>query len=159
MQATATTSTAQSGQVDALALLKEDHDEVNQLFAECEQGGHAAQGSEDVIEHICRELKVHAALEEELFYPALRAAGVQSRLLDEAQKEHAEAKRLIEAVEGASSDGVAEPLRKLMQAVRHHVHEEEGEMFPAARECGIDLAELGQRMAQRKQEVKQTMRA
>lgn len=65
--ASTSSSTAPSGYLDALSLLKEDHDEVDPLFAQCEQGGHAAQGSDHVGKHICRELTVHAALEEELF--------------------------------------------------------------------------------------------
>lgn len=140
---------------DALALLKQDHEKVEQLFAQCEQQRSGASDERgDVVHHICRELTVHAQIEEQVFYPALREAGVESSLLDEATQEHAEVKLMIAQLQGASGDAVTQPLQRLMEAVRHHVQEEESQMFPAARTCGVDLGELGQRLAQCKQNVK-----
>lgn len=157
-----TATSGSYGPPDALSQLKQDHEEVEMLFSQCEQPQPASGASDpraDLIRHICRELTVHAQLEEQVFYPALREAGVDSRLLDEAVQEHAEAKQLIAQLErNASGDAVIEPLQRLMAAVRQHVQEEESQLFPAAREHNIDLSALGRRLSECKPQVKQQAR-
>ncbi len=110
---------------------------------------------------ICLALKVHAQLEEEQFYPPVRDATGDNDLLDEAVVEHAGAKNLIAEIE---SMRVGDPLydakvKVLGEMVRHHVQEEEQELFPEVRETGLDLDALGARMAARKAELVEELSA
>ena len=143
---------------DAIALLKADHKAVKGLFEQyrklCDNDGSDEEKGE-VATKICMELTVHAQVEEEIFYPAIREAGVDDDLLDEAEVEHAGAKDLIAQI-SAMSPG--DPLYDakvtvLGEYIDHHVKEEEGEMFPKARDAA-DMEELGEEMAARKEELK-----
>ena len=139
---------------DATALLEADHREVEALFEAYDSAG-SDTDKKAVADSICLALKVHAQIEEELFYPAARDATGDTDLLDEATVEHQGAKTLVAQIE-ASAPG--QPLydaqiRVLEEQVRHHVGEEEGELFPQARESGLDLAALGARLAARKAEL------
>jgi hemerythrin superfamily protein len=139
---------------EAIGLLKEDHRRVEALFTKF---GRTKAGSqkERIASSICRELKAHAQLEEEIFYPAARVATAANDLLNEAEVEHATAKDLIRQIEGSSpSDDHFDALVTVLgEYVRHHVKEEEGEMFKQVRASGLDLRELGERMQKRKREL------
>src|SRR4030095_12404141 len=121
---------------EVIDLLKEDHKQVKKQFREFEKMDpqEDAQSCEELVRRTCSELDVHATLEEELFYPAARAAlkGQEGEdLLDEAKVEHQSVKMLIEQLEGMGS---TDPMFKasftvLGEYVKHHVQEEEGEMF------------------------------
>jgi hemerythrin-like domain-containing protein len=141
---------------DAIALLKADHTKVSALFARFEKTRGDAQKSK-IAETICQELKVHTTIEEELFYPAAREALGQSDedLLDEAQVEHDSAKALIAQIEaGSPSDDNYDALVKVLgEYIKHHVKEEQNEMFPKVRKTDLDLAALGERMQKRKQSL------
>lgn len=137
----------------AIALLKKQHAEVDKLFKRFEK---AKDGDKaEIVQTACRALTVHAQLEEELFYPALREAGVENDLLDEAEVEHEGVKRLVGELE------TMEPGDELYDAkftvlaeyVKHHVKEEETEMFPDAKKSDVDLDELGDRMEVRTVEL------
>jgi hemerythrin superfamily protein len=139
---------------DAIALLEADHREVEQLFERFE----AAAGDADkrnLAVAICVALKVHARLEEELFYPAAYAVVGDKTLLDEAQVEHASAKDLIAQIEaGAPGEAFYDArVKVLAEYIAHHVAEEENEIFPQCRKRKLDLAALGAVMALRKQEL------
>ena len=138
---------------DALALLKDDHREVESLFSRFEKArGEAEKGR--LGEKICNELDVHARIEEQLFYPAVREAISDDELMNEAEVEHASAKDLIGQIQASSpSDERYDALVKVLaEYVRHHVKEEEREMFPKARRSGVDLVELGEKLRERKRE-------
>lgn len=139
---------------DALSLLATDHREVEHLFGEYENAaGDATDRKRELALEICRNLTLHAAAEEQLFYPALRQAGAHHTLLERAHEEHVEAKAVISDIQTALADG-RDPdwkVGQLMRAVRTHVQEEEDEIFSAARDCGIDLDALGRELAERKQ--------
>lgn len=139
---------------DAIALLKADHATVNQLFDQFEKARNSTQKSK-VAQKICRELTVHTTIEEELFYPAVRQASEEAELLDEAEVEHASAKDLIEQIESGGPDDELwdAKVKVLGEYVRHHVKEEESELFPEVRRTDLDLLELAQRLAERKQEL------
>jgi hemerythrin-like domain-containing protein len=139
---------------DAIALLKEDHAHVKALFGRFQKARGDEQKSK-LAESICNELKVHAQLEEEVFYPAARRALEEGELLDEAQVEHDTAKQLIAQIEsGDPSDPLFQAkVKVLCEYINHHVEEEEGEMFPQLRRTDLDLAALGARMKQRKQQL------
>jgi hemerythrin-like domain-containing protein len=138
---------------DAISLLKEDHQEVKTLFSRFERTNGSAE-KERLAEKICNELKLHTRLEEEMFYPAVREAISDTDLVNEAEVEHASAKDLINQIEATSpSDERFDALVSVLgEYVRHHIKEEESEMFPKVRRSGIDLAEMGQRLRERKRE-------
>jgi hemerythrin superfamily protein len=100
-------------------------------------------------------LTVHATIEEEIFYPAARAAEVDADLLDEADVEHASAKDLISQIESMSPDDdlYDAKVSVLGEYIDHHVQEEEGEMFPKCRKSEMDLAALAEALAERKSEL------
>lgn len=139
---------------DAIALLEAEHREVEELFERFETAKGDAEKRELAIA-ICVALKVHARLEEELFYPAAYAAIGDKSLIDEAQVEHASAKDLIAQIEsGAPGEAFYDARVKVLgEYIDHHVTEEEDEIFPQCRKSKIDLAALGAVMALRKQEL------
>jgi hypothetical protein len=140
---------------DALRLLKDDHQRVQALFDRFERARGEAQ-KEKIAETICNELKIHAQLEEEIFYPAAREAIDEKDLLNEAQVEHNSAKELIRQIEQSSpSDEMYDALVTVLgEYIRHHVKEEEGEMFKKVRQSELDLAALAERMQDRRRSLK-----
>lgn len=145
---------------DAIALLKKDHREVEGLFKEfeaLEEG--ESQAVEPVIASACTELKIHDKLESEIFYPAIREqAGGEKEiedLLNEAEVEHDHVRDLVQTIEGMSADDEKRNAHftVLMEYVKHHVKEEEKEMFPKLKKLDIDFKEIGSRMKERKQEL------
>ena len=155
---TAAARTTPAAPKDAIALLKADHEAVSQLFAEYEKTRSVAN-KKALVGQICASLSVHAQIEEEIFYPAVKAALKDKLLVPEATVEHAGVKDLIAQLEGVEPDGEMydAKVKVLSEYVKHHVKEEQNEMFVQAKASSIDLAELGARMAARKSELmKQT---
>jgi len=146
---------------DAFALLTADHKRVKSLFKEFESL--KDEGEDDqkatLVETICNELTIHAQIEEEIFYPALRDAIDDEDLMDEADVEHASAKQLIAQLEQleVGGDHYDATVTVLGEYIDHHVKEEEGEMFSKAREADIDSAALGEELAIRKAELKEEL--
>jgi hemerythrin superfamily protein len=146
-------SRAPAGQ-DAIELLKADHKEVAAMFKEFE----SADGDEkqQLAQQICKALTVHAQIEEEIFYPAAYdALGEEdSDLLDEAEVEHGSIKDLVEAIESDANDDLFDAKVKVMgEWVKHHVKEEETEMFPKLQKTDMDMAAIGAELAERKAEL------
>jgi hemerythrin superfamily protein len=145
--------------MSAIELLKSDHDEVEKMFEEYEDGKEDAdaQSKEELVEAICKALEVHAQLEEELFYPAFREVEDMEDLLDEAAVEHETVKMLVAQLEASTPDDMLYDARVtvLSEYVKHHVREEEGEIFPKARSSTVDLEDLGRVMMSRKEELQQ----
>lgn len=139
---------------DATALLKEDHKRVAGLFEEFEKASSDTRKMA-LVAQICQELTVHAQIEEEIFYPAVKAALKDHEMVPEATVEHASVKDLIAAVEGKTPFGEMYDARvKVMgEFVKHHVKEEEKEMFAKVRKTDLDLKALGEQMAARKEEL------
>ena len=149
---------ARGAKDDAIALLTQDHADVRNLFAEYDElATDQAEGEERqaLAEQICAMLTAHATIEEEIFYPAARDAGVEADLLDEAEVEHASAKDLIAQIRAMSPDDdlYDAKVKVLGEYVDHHVDEEEGEIFPACRKAKMDVAGLGATLAERKSEL------
>jgi hypothetical protein len=139
---------------DAIALLKADHRTVEGLFAKFEKA-RDSERKKALADEICIALRVHATIEEDIFYPACRDAGVEEDLMDEANVEHDAAKVLITEIENSSpeDDFYDAKVKVLSEEIKHHVKEEEkkrGNMFAKARKAGMDLKDLGARMAQEK---------
>jgi len=139
---------------DAIALLKADHRKVEDLFGKYEK---SRAKKADIAKQICMELTIHTMIEEEIFYPACREAGVDSDKMDEANVEHDGAKALIAELEAGTPDDdfYDAKVKVLSEEIKHHVKEEEqkGGIFSLAREAELDLAALGQQMAARKKEL------
>ena len=149
-------ATAKAARTDATALLERDHADVKKLFKQYEKLADADADGQDrqaLAEQICAMLTVHATIEEEIFYPAARAAEVEEDLLDEAEVEHASAKELIAQIEAMSPDDdlYDAKLTVLGEYIDHHVKEEEGELFPKCRKSDMDLEGIGEALATRKQ--------
>lgn len=145
---------AESKSQDAIALLKEDHREVEKLFKEFEDAKGEGR-KEKLARRICLELTIHTTIEEEIFYPACRGK-VDEDLLKEAFVEHDAAKLLIAEIEagnGQSDDFFDAKVQVLSEQIEHHVQEEEKELFPEVRKADIDLKGLGEQLADRKKEL------
>ena len=142
---------------DAIALLESQHREVEDMFEKYEGLTDRAKASKKKIaDQICNALLLHAQIEEEIFYPATRAASKDTEdMVDEAVVEHASAKDLIaQILEMDPEDDLYDAkVKVLSELIEHHVEEEEDEMFPKARELGLDLVALGQEMAMRADEL------
>lgn len=143
---------------DALGQLKADHDSVKALFREFDtlKGEDNEDGRKaELVDQICYELTLHSMLEEEIFYPALRRSIGDDELLDEADIEHAGARELIGQLEimAPGDDHYDATVTVLGEEVEHHIEKEEVELFAAARSAGIDLDDLGEQLAARKDEL------
>ena len=145
---------------DAVALIKADHREVEQLFREFEEAGDRAyKTKQELVGQIVEELEVHATIEEEIYYPAVEAKARKDgkELIAEAVEEHHVVKILLGELSAMSSED--EPfdakVTVLMENVRHHVEEEESELLPQSEKIlGTDeLTRLGEQMAARKQQL------
>jgi hemerythrin superfamily protein len=145
---------------DAIALLKADHKEVAEMFAKFES---ARSTKAKLAQQICMALTVHAQIEEEIFYPAAREAlGDEGEdVLNEAKVEHNSLKELISQIQG--SDPIDElfdaHVKVLGEYVKHHVKEEEGELFPKLRKSDLDLVAVGEKLVARKKELMSQMKA
>jgi hemerythrin superfamily protein len=145
----------------AIEMLEADHRKVEQMFDQYED--EKEESGEDMkrelAQRICMELKVHTQIEEELFYPWVRENAEESDLVEEAQVEHQSAKDLIAQIEGASEvdETFDAKVKVLGEYVKHHVEEEENEMFPQVEAMREELDELGQEMTARKVELMEEM--
>lgn len=142
---------------NAIALLKADHRTVEKLFADYKKAK-----SEDrkatLAKQICLELTVHCKIEEDIFYPACRADGVDEDLMNEAYVEHDGAKVLVAELEQGKPDDeyFDAKVKVLSEMIKHHVREEEkkqGNMFAKARKAGVDMTGLGDEMAAEKKRL------
>ena len=147
---------ADQGYTDAIALLKADHRKVEELFERYE-GASGSAAKKKLAHQICVELKIHTAIEEEIFYPAFKGK-IEDDTLDEAYVEHDGAKILINDIEAGSpgDEFYDAKVKVLSEEILHHVHEEEmrGEgMFAQCRKTDVDLVALRDAMLARKQEL------
>lgn len=139
---------------EATAMLRADHKHVSGLF-ELYEAARSTAKKKEIVRSICTELSVHAQVEEEIFYPAVKQALKDHELVPEATIEHATLKDLIAQVKDVEPDGEMfdAKIKVLSEYVKHHVKEEQEEMFPKARETSIDMKALGAKMATRKKEL------
>jgi hemerythrin-like domain-containing protein len=147
---------SRSKSVEAFEMLKQDHDKVQKAFKQFESVGREdMEACRELILAVCEELKLHTTLEEEVFYPALRDALGDHDILNEASVEHETAKMLIEQLENMQEDdpNLHATFTVLGEYVMHHIREEEGEMFPAAKKSALDFDALSERMRERRQEL------
>jgi hemerythrin superfamily protein len=146
---------------DACDLLDADHKNVKKMFKEYDELAQsraraASQKKKELAQQICQELLVHAQIEEEIFYPALRGAIKETDLLDEARVEHQSAKDLIAQIQaGGEPDEMFDAKVKVLgEYIDHHVKEERGEIFPKARSARkMDLVAMRDELMSRKEEL------
>lgn len=135
--------------MNALEVLKQDHQKVKGLFQEARQGTDRNKRKE-LFDKIDTQLEIHTHIEETVFYPAIEEHEEFKDMVAEALEEHQEAKMLLDELEelGADNHDFSSKLQQLMEAVEHHVEEEEGEMFPKIREVfdEDELEQLGQEL-------------
>jgi hemerythrin superfamily protein len=148
---------------DAITLLKADHRKVEGLFAKFEKASRT-ENKKSLADEICLELRVHATIEEDIFYPACRESGVEEDQMNEANVEHDGAKVLITEIENTppSDDFYDAKVKVLSEMIKHHIREEEkkrGNMFAKARAAKMDLAALGEQMAAEKEHVMAKLKA
>lgn len=141
---------------DAIKLLKDDHREVEAWFEEFENTSSGSK-KQKLANQICLALRVHTQIEEEIFYPACREAGVEDDMMDEADVEHDSAKKLIEEIEAGKpgDDHWDAKVKVLSEMIKHHVKEEEqpGGIFAQAKRGDADLDEMGEKIKARKQQL------
>lgn len=148
---------------DAIKILTEDHRKFADLFDEFEKmkkkGDADEEAKQYIVETCCAELTIHAQLEEEIFYPAAREAIDDLGLLDEAEVEHASAKQLISELSAMQpgDDLYDAKFTVLGEYVKHHVEEEEGELFKKVKKSDMDLEEIGQELLQRRLELREEL--
>jgi hemerythrin superfamily protein len=144
--------------LDAVALLKADHRQVEEWFEQFDSARSAAK-KKQLATNICTALKVHTEIEEEIFYPAFLKATKDEDMHHEAVVEHDGAKKLIAEIEamGPEDDYYDAKVTVLSEMIKHHVKEEEqpGGMFAESKKSKMDLVELGAELAARKQELTQ----
>ena len=149
--------------MNALELLKEDHDRVDKLFQKVE----AAEEKEHMalFEKIMAELEVHTQIEESIFYPQIKEKGDEElkKLVAEGVEEHRQAKMFLRELDALQSEGerFEAKLKVLMEDVKHHVQEEEGEMFPMIKEQFDEssLQELGKQLEEAKRTLQKSGKA
>lgn len=141
--------------MDAIDLLKQDHRDVEDLFARFEQTEEGSEDSIALLHEITIALSAHARIEEEIFYPAARdALGDDGKdLLDEASVEHASLKKMLVELSTCTETDYffRAKVKVLSEYVRHHVREEEEELMPMLEEAGIDMTDLGTELMRRKE--------
>jgi hemerythrin superfamily protein len=150
---------AKTASTDAISLLKADHRQVETWFEQFEKS-RSDDKKADLARRICKALRVHTTIEEEIFYPAFLEATGDEDLHHEAEVEHAGAKNLISQIEksGPKDDYFDAKVKVLSEMIKHHVKEEEqrGGMFAEAKSSDMDLEALGERMLERKKALEKS---
>jgi len=150
---------ATARQKDACDLLDADHKAVKKMFTEYEELTEARSSPREkkrlLAEKICLELTVHAQIEEEIFYPAIRKAIKDELMMNEAEVEHTTAKDLIAQIQGMDPGDPLFDAKVLVlgEYIDHHVKEERTEMFPKARASKVDLVKMRETLQARKEEL------
>jgi hypothetical protein len=139
---------------DAIAILKNDHDKVKELFEKFEKSG-SLRDKKKIVAQTIAELKIHAEIEEKIFYPSVRK-DIEDDIMYEADEEHHVAKLLIaelEKMDGSEVNWEAK-FTVLAENIRHHIKEEEAEMLPKARKLDIDFDVMGRKLLTMKDKLK-----
>jgi hypothetical protein len=142
---------------DAIGLLRADHDAMEDMFYSFDQIKHGRDYAEKkrLVRDLCRIFRIHSTLEEEIFYPAVRAEVADDDLMNEALVEHEGAEQLVAGLEtmDAADEMLNATMHVLCAYIKHHVREEEQDMFPKARDTELDMDALGVRMNKRRKQL------
>ena len=140
----------------ATQLIRKDHKKVEGLFNKFEQAK-KPEAKTKVCDQALQELDIHSRLEEEIFYPAVRKHVGDEEMVEEAKREHQQVKEMMRELRkmNIEDEEFDEKFSELVEAVQHHVEEEEGEMLPKVEESDMDLSEIGEQMTERREELMQ----
>ena len=144
--------------MDAMTLLREDHRKVKKLLAKIESTTErGVKTRQDLFTKVKQELVVHEAIEEEIFYPALKQHPKTQEIAMEAYEEHHVVDTVMAEIEGVAYDDETwgAKFKVMKENLEHHIEEEEGEMFKQAKQVfdEDELAQLGESMMARKEEL------
>lgn len=143
---------------DAVDLLDADHKLVQKLFLDyqglCDDGA-PSEARRQLALKICQDLNVHTQIEEEIFYPRVRAAIKDDSIMEEALREHAEAKKAIARLQGTAPNDAAydDTVKQLFATVMDHVMDEREKMFLKARYSTADLRGMVPELYARKKQL------
>ena len=139
---------------EAIEMLREDHQKVKDLFEEFEKAEEDGEKGQ-IVHAALNALEIHATLEEEIFYPAVREQIDDDDQMDEALEEHHVAKLLIGELQEMKpgDDHFDAKFKVLAESVKHHIEEEESEILPKAQDADLDQERLGEEMTERKEEL------
>jgi hemerythrin-like domain-containing protein len=142
--------------MDAISLLKEDHERVKKMLNEGEETTERAEKTRtELFTRLKTELEIHERIEEEIFYPALKEHPKARELALEGYEEHHVVDQILAELEATpvTDETWTAKFKVAKENLEHHIEEEEGEMFKAARQAFSreELEELGARMAELKQ--------
>lgn len=142
------------GDKDAIAILREDHLRVEELFSAFERA-RSASNKQEIVDRLIREVTVHATIEESMVYPILENSRSVAERTAEAYEEHHLVKVALKELSAISAEKeiVKTKMKVLRELIRHHVKEEEGDLLPKLKRSGVDLHELATQMRRRKQQL------
>lgn len=145
--------TSEQSSINVLDLLRQDHQEVKRLFDEFPNADGRAR--QDIAEQVLKALETHTKIEEEHVYPAIAEAIEDQDKIDEANEEHHVVTLLIKELKKmkASAEGYKAKFMVMSELVKHHIQEEEGELFPQAEETEIEWEEIGQKVMKIKERM------
>jgi hemerythrin superfamily protein len=145
----------------AIEMLAEDHKMVQKLFRQGERAKEDPEQLREIVEMACQALTLHAEIEEQHFYPVMREAGKETEMIAEAEIEHASAKQLIAQLQGGDPEDetYAAMFKVLGEYVKHHIKEEENEIFPKARRARGDFEPLLQALQAKNEAMESAMEA
>jgi hemerythrin superfamily protein len=153
--------TATAVRTEVLNMLKEDHKKVKKAFQTFERLDKQERADEcqALVTQTCADLTLHATLEEEVFYPAIRPVLREEDLIDEAEVEHASAKTLIADLRQMAPEdrAYAATFKVLGEYVQHHIKEEESEIFPQLTRAKLDWDDLQQQMTARREALEEEL--
>ena len=146
---------------NAITILTADHRKVSKIFAQFEKvKDDDLEQKQELAKMVCAELTIHAQIEEEIVYPALRDVLAEEDLVDEAEVEHGSIKKLIAALESTTPEDrfYNANMKVLSEYVKHHVEEEQNEIFPKAKKSKqLDLEEMGDEIRRRKGQLREEL--
>jgi hypothetical protein len=143
----------------AVRIIRQDHKKVAGLFKKFDQATTSA-AKKRIVHKVVKALDMHAQLEEEIFYPAVRKQLGEEEMLEEAYNEHQQAKEILRELEAmdVEDERLQPKFSELIECVQHHVEEEEGELLPMVEESNMDLTLYGEQMSERKEDLAETLR-
>ena len=141
---------------DALDLLADEHERIAQLFARFDKLASNGPRKASLVERICEEIELHSRIEEEIFYPSVRAAIDDDALMDEAAVEHEQAKSMVTQLHALRPGDFRYDAKVsvLSEYIRHHVDHEEREIFPRARRMTLDFVALARALKARRRQLR-----
>jgi iron-sulfur cluster repair protein YtfE (RIC family) len=144
--------------MNAIEILRRDHEKVKQLFAEFDSLTDGDNGrKQEIADQVFQELEMHSRIEEDIFYPAIKNKADKNgkKLVDHSYQEHTQVDQLISELRSLDAEDADfdDMFEELMEDVEHHIQQEESELFPRAQHLGAELDEIGKEIEEQKQSM------